>query len=451
VTLAVESTEPDGTLLLQGGWTQGLTVGSELRVHGGSNDVVVRITAMLGISRCEARVIGHPQTRAPQPALARGTLLELKEWAALPGRPLRVWIAQTRDADAAAAFASALRDESRRKSVRWIEDPTAATPTHVLRWRNDAWELADSSGKYQRIGAGESARAVMARIPAHAALFIQVPAPVALAQAIGVGRGTDYDNVEQLNTPEGADYVLAGRLANSGVEYAWLQSALDESHGAKMPLPARTDWRPLGDVGESGDVLRHWILTLYKVLAWHVLSSPPASPSPYRLVIDGIRGDTLPGGSKYRLLLRNINPSARWIAPRYYYIFGIDSFGKSVLLFPLRGSVENRFPLDPSELPPARELEVGFVNVTPPYGLDSYFLISSDESLANPAVVEWSGVRTRGPRGSNGLEELLSRTGGSERSSEPVMTSPIWSIDRLLVRSVAPGGVSAPETPPPVH
>jgi hypothetical protein len=126
------------------------------------------------------------------------------------------------------------------------------------------------------------------------------------------------------------------------------------------------------------------------------------------------------------------------LQPRYYYIFGIDSFGASKLLYPIFGSVENRFPTAQDGTNPLSAIQVRSITVKPPYGVDTYFLVSTDESIPNPLVLQWSGVRTRGPKGETLLEDLLSRTGGSSRSMDGDPVPAKWSIDHLVFESIPP-------------
>jgi hypothetical protein len=96
------------------------------------------------------------------------------------------------------------------------------------------------------------------------------------------------------------------------------------------------------------------------------------------------------------------------------YVFVIDSHGTSTLLFPRRGSVENRFPCpSPPEIPLGQSAAF---EVTPPYGVDTFFLLTSEEALPIPWILEWDGVRTRS-----------------------ISASASWSIDRMMFESVPPG------------
>src|SRR5262249_55344142 len=162
--------------------------------------------------------------------------------------------------------------------------------------------------------------------------------------------------------------------------------------------------------------------------AWQHLEAPEAPA--YRLALrNAATGElategTLHGGDRHGFVVRAERAllSTR-TGPRYAYVFVIDSTGRSVLLFPASGSVGNRVPppalADPSS-PAAPPIPLGppaVFEVTAPFGRDTYFLLASDEAIPNPWVLEWDGVRTRGPQGATPLEELLSVTGGALRAA----------------------------------
>jgi len=165
---------------------------------------------------------------------------------------------------------------------------------------------------------------------------------------------------------------------------------------------------------------------------------------PYRLAIlrarDGeeIRDGALIGREKYGLALRRAAPPPPQVQPRFIYVFTIDSFGRSVLLFPrAHGSVENQFPLRPSPAQPApyppASIQLGpgeLFEASPPFGIDTYFLLSTDEPLPDPWILESDGVRTRNP--TTALEELLTPSG----RAATVLTHANWSIDRVVCESV---------------
>ena len=144
---------------------------------------------------------------------------------------------------------------------------------------------------------------------------------------------------------------------------------------------------------------------------WDQLESPP---SPFRLALRNARtgeraSATLVGGESYEIVLRSAAPGP----PRYVYVFVVDSRGTSFLLYPRHGSVENRFPSTAPEIRLGRD---SAFEVAPPYGVDTYFLLATGEPLPDPWILQWDGVRSRGP-----LDRL-----------------PAWSLEKVSFESVPP-------------
>ncbi len=428
--IAVEKASGVGTYVLQGGWANGVTAGSELRVPG-RDGVRLEVTSLLGVARSEARVARGNATLKP------GALLELVTWAAPPGPPLRVWVPRAEQKQLAAAVA--LRDEAARRGIRWIDDPTVETPTHLLRWNRGAWEMVTAE-RQVKIGA-----ASLAGVSSEASLFLQLPVPPAIVDAVG-----SVDGVELTAEPRSADYILTGRLTRDRVEYAWVRPLVTARDRARSTLPLRTAWTT-----NDAFALREGLVRLRRVQGWHALTSPGAAGSHYRLAFRTVAGalvedGKLVGGNRYQLVLRERQPpSSRPVYARYVYVFAIDSDGRGVLLFPspAAGSVENLLPItrtpgQPLEQPPAEVPLIGtrsFV-VGEPYGVDTYFLLSTEEPLPSLTAFEWTGVR--GPDASANkqpLEELLAMTFLGTRTPKEVFRTPAtWSIDKVTLESVPP-------------
>lgn len=144
------------------------------------------------------------------------------------------------------------------------------------------------------------------------------------------------------------------------------------------------------------------------------LERQPSPPPQYRLALRCARGgelaaSVLGGGEEYELVLRR---AASNVKPRFVYVYVVDSEGRSVLLFPRNGSVENRFPL---ALPAPAEirLDARFA-IAAPYGVDTFFLLIADEPLADPWILESEGIHRRG-------------------SPSPMPAA--WSLERVVYRS----------------
>lgn len=148
---------------------------------------------------------------------------------------------------------------------------------------------------------------------------------------------------------------------------------------------------------------------------WDRLASTGDTQFPYRLAIRRKRDGTwangiLFGNETYEVCLRADRPQEN-VPPRYVYVFVIDSHGRRVLLYGT-SSVENRFPRPGSAAADICLGPTAVFDVVPPYGIDTYYLLTTDVPLPNPRVLEWEGVRAVG--------------------------ASVWSVERRVFESVPP-------------
>jgi hypothetical protein len=446
--VAVEKVRGDGTVVLHGGWANGLAVGTELRVASDPTVTVrLTITTMLGLGRSEGRIpTGWPSPKA----IHSGALMEVVGWVAPTGRPLRVWMPRVSDdLDAIAALARKLSAEASRRNVRWIKDPIDITPTHLLRRGKRDWELLGPSGHIDYLGSEPTdAIAGIAKIPAASTLFVQFPAPAKMIDGIDIGSGDDHEGIQPTDRADEADYILVGRYSNSRLAYAWLRPAMGSTDHRIIVLPLSSAWREKGHRDDTlrdvGTALRETVLRLRKIHAWHLLESPAKGRFGYRLYLRREKDDqwvndgTVIGGEKYSLFLRAFIPPVR-PQPRFVYVFTIDSHGNSFLLFG-RNSVENRFPraLSSGQTTLPADISLGpTFDIVPPYGVNTYFLLTTDEPLSNPFILQWEGVHSGAAEPQTALEELLPFTGSGSRGPRPATPS-TWSIDRVIYEAVPP-------------
>ncbi len=441
--IAIQKVEDDGTCIVQGGWMSGVTVGSELR-FAQNPEFRLEVTKLRGISISEARRL--PSRTRLTARLAAGEFLEIANWAPPPARPLRVWI--PRGGDEALQFARALRDSAAKRGIQWVEDPVETTPAQLLRRSGPGWELIAGRDVTRTVSSLDD-------VTGGTSLFVQLPVPDKVANAV-----FDVEGIELANGPDTADYILAGRLAARDAEYAFVRPQVSASDMGRSPLPLRTAWMPAA----SAFALRDALTRLQRVHAWHELQSPEGTGAYYSLAIcrpdDGVLvGDgVLLGERLHHLVLRAGAVPPAGVFTRFMYAFVIDSEGKSVLLFPRssRGGIENRLPATAAAAkpvtnpPPEISLDTEPFIVTAPYGVDTYFLLVTEEPLLALSSLEWDGVRGPGdkrgeddpaPRKSP-LERLLARTLSGRRGDPengPIRVSPNWSLERITFQSVAPG------------
>jgi hypothetical protein len=398
--IAVETLEPDGQIVLQGGWAHGLSVDSELSPLG-DRRTRLRVTRLLGLGRSIARISSGP-------AVPAGALLEVVRWPASPEHPLRVFV--PRMAADVPALASRFAAASKAK---WILDPLEISPGHILRPRGEGWELMDRDGGSIALASDQAAIDAIARLGASDSLFVQLP-PTETIVADGNAQSTLRAGVHAVDSA--ADYILAGRFHRNGhgnrIEYAWIRPLMRNTDRLAGGLPPRTAWT--SDPGR----LSQDLATLRRIHDWLSLISPPGTPAPYRLAVRDertkqlVRDGVVVGNHVYSLVLRSTAQHPEH--PRWYYIFVIDRHGNSQLVFPTTGSVENRYPLAdpaPDEIPLGNP---SAFRVTRPYGFDTFVLLSTEEPLPDPSILGWDGVRAR---------RALGETP--------------WSIERITFESVA--------------
>ena len=242
-----------------------------------------------------------------------------------------------------------------------------------------------------------------------------------------------------------------GRLSGEDVHYAWvLPNITRQEAEATSLLPVRTDWVTARDVQGSFDAaarqLRDFARRLGKVRAWLQLEAPPdLGVFPYQLGLKQPQTGTVTtegtirAGETFRLVLHADAPTlARGVEKRYVYVFAIDSYGNSVLLFPRsgQGNVENHLPYanaGQGPLPPEIPLGTAF-KVGPPFGPDTYVLLTSQEAIPDPDVLESRGVRIRNREPETPLAQLL--YGIAEEGRGVELPTPVtWSIKRLSLTS----------------
>jgi hypothetical protein len=291
-----------------------------------------------------------------------------------------------------------------------------------------------------------------------------------------VARSIQPGNVAVVDTPASADYMLLGRYTDKNrIEYAWAQPATTEEElqlqyeearksGRPGPLPARpmrTEW--LGAEGKQqgakplGSSLAEAAMQLARVVGWLDLHNPISDNSfPYHLALRSVetkqvvsQGELQSGGNYKLLLKRDVASRSGAVTPRRVYIFVIDSYGKGTLVFP-PANLENEFP--PAKSTPD-EIEITKAEtdlcVSPPFGIDNYFLLSTTQALDEPQTVfNFEGVRTRSMRQfRNPLESLIyMRAAGSRGSLSGVPTD--WSIERVSFRSIDRPGSHCKEEGP---
>ena len=478
-----------GILTLKGGLAMGINKDCELIqavAREGETPVRLRVTGVKGLDLCEATLIeGQGAIQNINP----GTLFLLDRFVAPRQLNLKVYI-PTAITEAELVRVKreieVLNKDGAGRRFRLIDDPTTQTPTCVLEHGSRGWNLVRAGAAVEQMTEWPTAEALSRKLSPSDALFINVPPSMRLRQEIALGKDTKRELIAVSDSAAEAQYVLAGRIKGAEVEYAWVRmgAASDDRLKPGSVLPVRTAWLAAGETVSAIETCARKIeeraVVLGKINGWIEIQAPSSERDfPYKLSLrrvgagvqiannQGIEETScsdLPAPSQsaapfregqatqgdcYDLVLatdetalarmrnRNWRVKRQWV-----YVFSIDSEGSSRLLFPARGVVENQLPLPAFKAAdPPRVITLNPSNARvwyePPFGLDAYILLASDEELTNPDVLEFDGVTGRGQGGDSALANLIDDLRTGTRSGTTRRPAPLnWSIDRVFIRSV---------------
>ncbi|NQZ95737.1 MAG: caspase family protein [Myxococcales bacterium] len=449
VVAAVLRVTSRGTVVLDGGIAAGIHPGSELVRADDAAPVRLEVVSAAGLGQTTARVVSGDSK-----GIDRGDLFQLDRWTPLASGGLRIALPETLDAPALDASARVLAQVRRDAPRDWIEDPTVAVPSHVVRFSDSGWELSGAHGPPAALGRdldADALRGALARerrSGRRVAVFASLPATGALAAELRE-LAERSKGALQVTDVARAHYVLVGRGVGATVAHAWLRpgpaGALAPATGIDdSALPSRSDWLPMGPGGGGGTAssakLGDTALRLAELRAWLLLDAPPGDGSfPYHLALrDARSGATVVGGAvfegdEFELVLEREREAAAAVKQRYVYVVAIDGSGQRTLVFPPRsaGNSGNRLPLVAKPAPRVLRLGDARIRIRPPYGTDTLITVSTRHPLVDPAVLEGAPVRTRD---ANPLSSLFAEVGKTP-GGKPLTVSTHWNVERLTIRS----------------
>jgi hypothetical protein len=446
--IAVSKNSGTDNIELQGGWALGINPNCELKKVGANNKETIVITEVSALAKCKAKLAAGDINN-----IKSGDLFEITKWAS-PNKPnLRVWFpANTYKYEELIKLAKNLATIANNKNYTWVTDPTKVAPQYIIQFYKDSWKLTGPNGKIEELGKNPTAESILKKIPKNSSLFFQLPPTVELQSEIKLGANTENSAVEITNDPLSANYILSGFYDNLILKYAWVKPNLtvdDTSFASTLPL--RTDWfeskRP-EDLKSVGDNLTQYALRLGKINAWLNLNSPPDDGTyPFGLALKNtktgayVSSGSVRGGEQYGLVLTtNKDLLKKWTGKsRYVYVFTVDVSGRTQQIFPPQnnGNEGNKLPNKTYDF--ENEISLGNVSFTisEPYGVDSYFMITSEEAINNFQAFNSEGVVTRGVAGSNQLESLLNGVGAATRGISNNAVPVTWSFQRIAITSKA--------------
>lgn len=472
VLAAVVRAGDDGSVWLDIGQAAGVGPGTEfteINPAAGTTPVKLRLTQLEGIARSTAKVVSPAQTK-----VLPGSIFTLTKLVPPESQPLLFWLwpSSLSASDIAAAVS-----EVKAAGVVSVTDPAEEPWTHILSWDGSGWILeqpqsppatqADRSAVNLdkaasppvKLGAKLSAAALKQHLDNNARVWVNLPAPKEVAEKLALHEAQSI--VQLAKTEADANYLLTGVLTHDGPAYAWfhksefaagsrVKMAHDHSPGCSTnsPYPVRTDWTGLGDATQADALskkLNDYALRLGKVHGWLTLpdSANGSSATYYKLALvhaadgsDQSPDKPIEQGDRVQMALESDDKvvDARWV-----YVLDIDCHGSGTLLYPINYS-ENQFPNAGANerkfvLPHSMTLRVGS-----PFGFETLILLSTEQPLADPYVLNFEGVASRGARAvASPLEKLLSdRSAGNSRGLEGDAPTD-WGMSVTNMRSVPKG------------
>jgi hypothetical protein len=259
-------------------------------------------------------------------------------------------------------------------------------------------------------------------------------------------------------------YVAAGVQNSKGLAYAWYERGDYEAdvqtppgYGAgcspNSPYPLRTDWVPMAPTGDAdaptpASRLNDAAVKLAKLNGWLKLQSAVtgAQDFPYTLALvrasdkkAAADGSSTYAGEKFTMAL---NGSVDTVTePRWVYVLAIDCQGSGDKLWPREGP-GGRFPTENGRLA-SIPLPGVTLHITPPYGTDTYLLLTTSTPLPDPDVLKFEGVARGGTRGvSSPLADLLQTTSSGSRGATAEAPTD-WSLQMVQTHSQPTAGPAA--------
>jgi hypothetical protein len=442
VRATVVSVDEDGVVLDIGSISD-IGAGSEFaplaQQPGGK--VTLQIKAARGVNRSVATV-------SPAGAkVAAKDVFELSKW--VPAQKPAVYFWVPASSLTQAQIASAV-SEARSSGVRLVNDPSLEAWTDLVSWDGSHWTLQKAGVRGADVlGATLTAGLLKQKIAKTGVVWLNVPPPAEMANQLLMN---NPQSAAQSTANEAqALYVLAGMVTDAGPAYAWYNRGeliagrqTPAGYGAgcspDSPYPIRTNWVSTVNATDAATTMKESAAKLAKLNGWLQLQSNENGDSeyPYHLALQrttdgGFAEDKGPSykGDLYQLTLQargETRNGSRWV-----YVLAIDCQGMGELMYPRQGG-GNRYPqedgrLEQIPLPGAK------FRIAPPYGTDTYILLTTSTALANPDALSFESVVRGGERGvSSPLETLLGSTSAGTRGFAAQVPTD-WGVEYLQLHS----------------
>jgi hypothetical protein len=456
-TAAIVSVDSAG-IVLDIGAAADIGPGSEFTQLTESHSVraVLRVTDSIGVARSRATVISPANAK-----VHAKDVVELTKWVPA-ARPTLSFYAGASNPSAAELQHALI--VVRAAHLNFVADPSRDRWTHRLAWDGARWTL-ETHAQNPPVGPGKNEKviilgarlspAALKKIPPAGVVWFDAPLPRESASVVlSPQNGAPPSAAVLAAHRTQAMYVVGGTLNNAGISYAWfkrsdmdagIQTPSGSGAGCSpdSPYPLRTDW--IAAQGTPEVSLSSSAVQLARLNGWLQLGSSALTGQedfPYRLTLRRVpeTEDLTDGGTTYDQATYEpalVGSRKASVSPRWVYVLSIDCQGEGVLLFPYEGAPPGQFPTQEEKLDRI-VLPDDHIVVGNPLGIDTYLMLTTSTSLANPYALEFKGVVSRGAgsvRAEDPLEDLLDATSaGTRAATRPAPTN--WSIQMLHTQSV---------------
>jgi hypothetical protein len=210
----------------------------------------------------------------------------------------------------------------------------------------------------------------------------------------------------EVTAEDDADYILKTSLNNNQTEFQLIRNPL--MNDPFDPYPDITGSYPVhNEPMQTAAKIASDICRLSRMKGWLTIES--SMEFPYQLQIRRNNEKTYQRGGECKEgdfveVVLNQNQEPDTTSKAYVYVFGIDSNGKTVLLYPLGGSnVENYLPLTWRDT----SIPVSAFRVGQPLGTDHLILLASATPIMNPSLIQQESINSRGIS-ENYIDQLVS-------------------------------------------
>lgn len=435
----------NGKVILQGGFALGLYKENELvKLKGIDTIVKLRIDTVVSVNRSLASFVNGTVKD-----LKAGELLDVSNWVSSSAPLLKLFIPAGNMSFADVTRLATVNKELKQSSkIKWVNELEKTDPYTSLFYDGIKYKL-NIDGKEAPVPSTITSAAILKLVKPDSTFYFELPVSSNLTESFNEKIKLSK-SIVLVSSPSEANYVLYGTIDEEGRPAYGFRRAQTSSRDSLESMPVQTKSFPLEDgtsaMGSSvADSLYEYAMRLSKIRGWMQLNGPKegANNFPFHLELINTSTNKIINNQQYTVgdkvafhLVANPGYTGASRVKRYVYVFMIDKQGNMQLGYPdaESGNVDNQFPKIDNDHKLVSDVMLFEGEVSDPVGTDNYFLLASDEPIANySAVLNQTGVRGA-PKDASPLGNLLNlgNEGGTRGFNKSVSN---WNLIKLSVKS----------------